>query len=301
MSTDSHDRKDSDAMPLEWFNMASDVWRTMLTSWMTSSDPSSGADTKAAEATAEDRTHRAWTSGIKAWEAMFSLLNAPGTADTFFKGINTLPDITLKLMKSGLESHAQIQKRWAERLHKAGTSSRPYDFKDLDRDFLNRWTDVYESEIQKYINVPQIGQFRFYQEKINHVIDRYQVFQAATSEFLHLLYMPVEKSYQALQEEVAALMDEGTLPEDADTYYKMWIKTLEGHYMTLFKSPEYTLTMGKALNALNSFLRARQAVIEDILQLLPIPGYKEMDDLYKEIYQLKRRLRQLEKQPLKNP
>lgn len=301
MSTESRDRKNPGSAPLEWFNMASDVWRAMLTSWMTSADPSTGTPTKEADPADNDRTQKAWTSGMKAWEAMFTLLNAPGTAETFFNGISALPEITLKLMKSGLDSHTQVQKRWAERLHKAGTSSRPYDFKDLDRDFLNRWTDVYEAEIQKYIKIPQIGLFRFYQEKINHAIDRYQVFQAATSEFLHLLYMPVEKSYQALQDEVAGLMDDGILPEDADTYYKMWIKTLEGHYMTLFKSSEYTLTMGKALNALNGFLKARQEVIEDVLQMLPVPGYKEMDDLYKEIYHLKRRVRRLEKRSPENP
>ena len=48
-----------------------------------------------------------------------------------------------------------------------------------------------------------------------------------------------------LQEKLADLADTDGLPEDSKAYYQMWIKILEGHYMALFKSSEYTQTMGK--------------------------------------------------------
>jgi polyhydroxyalkanoate synthesis regulator phasin len=82
----------------------------------------------------------------------------------------------------------------------------------------------------------------------------------------------------------------------------MWIKILEGHYMTLFQSQDYNQTMARTLEALNQFLAARRDVFEDALKLLPVSTYRDMDEVNREIYQLKRRIRTLEKklQPPEN-
>ena len=73
--------------------------------------------------------------------------------------------------------------------------------------------------------------------------------------------------------------------------YQMWIKILEGHYMTLFQSPEYVKTLGKTLDAMAEFSAANNDVMADMLNILPISTQKDMDDLYKEIYLLKKRIK----------
>jgi polyhydroxyalkanoate synthesis regulator phasin len=65
--------------------------------------------------------------------------------------------------------------------------------------------------------------------------------------------------------------------------------------MTLFQSNQYTETMAKTLDALNQFLAARNDVLEDAFKLLPICTYRDMDEINREIYQLKKRIRTLEK------
>ena len=65
--------------------------------------------------------------------------------------------------------------------------------------------------------------------------------------------------------------------------------------MTLFQSPEYVKTLGKTLDTMSEFSAAKNAVMEDILNILPISTQKDMDDLYKEIYLLKKRIKTLEK------
>jgi hypothetical protein len=93
------------------------------------------------------------------------------------------------------------------------------------------------------------------------------------------------------------LADKGELPADGRAYYDMWIKVLEGHYMALFQTPEYTDILGKTLKSLTDYKSARNAVIEDMIDDLPIPTRSEIDALYQEIHRLKRRLRSLEKNP----
>ena len=127
------------------------------------------------------------------------------------------------------------------------------------------------------------------------VTDKYNLFQANAAEFFHLLYLPVEKSLKAMQKQLTELVDKGELPEDPNTYYQLWIKMLEGHYMRLFQSEEYGRHLHKTLSSTAEFSKAKNDVIQNTLDTLPVPTQKEMDELYKEIYLLKKKVRTLEK------
>jgi hypothetical protein len=110
-----------------------------------------------------------------------------------------------------------------------------------------------------------------------------------------VLYLPIEKSLNSLQQKMAEMAEAGPLDEKSKTYYKLWIKLLEGHYMELFKQPEYAEIMSKTLSALNEFVGARQTVVNDLLKQINIPSNLDLDELSKEIYLLKKRVRLLEK------
>ena len=99
-----------------------------------------------------------------------------------------------------------------------------------------------------------------------------------------------------MQAKITEMAEAGELPDDSKTYYQMWIKILEGHYMTLFKSPEYAEVMGETLNALEDYKMTSEKVMEDILEMFPVPTQKDMDELYKEIYLLKKKVKALEKE-----
>jgi class III poly(R)-hydroxyalkanoic acid synthase PhaE subunit len=274
-----------------WMKMATDFWSAAGRMWL-----SSGPDAAAAKgAIPGGRVQDILASSGKLWGAAAKALGEPGAMEAALKGLKTAPELSMRLLQISIEGVFEIQKRWAERLQKLGAGSEPYSFSDLDSDFLSRWTDIYKKEFQQFLNIPQLGLTRFYQEKMNQALDKYHLFQAALAEFLHLLFMPVEKSFRVMQEKLAAMAEAGTLPEDSKVYYQMWIKVMEGHYMTLFQSHQYTETMGRALDAFNQFLAARNAVLEDALKMLPVATHRDMDEITREIYELKKRIRSLEK------
>jgi polyhydroxyalkanoate synthesis regulator phasin len=105
----------------------------------------------------------------------------------------------------------------------------------------------------------------------------------------------MEKSFKVLQEKLQSLAQEGLLPKEAKEQYAMWVKILEGHYMSLFKSKEYTDALHNTINKLEDFVLAKNETVRDFMQFLPVPTTKEMDDLYKEFHVLKKRVNQLEK------
>ena len=136
---------------------------------------------------------------------------------------------------------------------------------------------------------------RLYQERTNTALDKFNEMQAAVGEFLHHLNGPVERSVKAMQGKLEEQAKEGKLSENFKDYYNTWIKIMEGDYMTLYKTPEYIDSLGRALRAVEEYKIARDNVLTDLLQFLPIPNNKEMDELYKEIHVLKKTVKEMAK------
>jgi len=232
---------------------------------------------------------------LKRWQSVSSAANDPQMADAALKGLNTLPEFFMTLAKAGWEASVRLQKKTMDKAGKIGQKTEAYNFDNLDQDLFRVWKEIYEEEFQQYFNIPQLGLTRYYQERFNRYLDQSNLLQATLSEFLFLLYLPMEKSFKVLQDRVEEMSREGNLPDKAKEYYNLWLKILEGHYMNLFKSPEYLKALRETLNQLESFSVAKNQFLQDILQSLPVPTNKDMDDMYKELYVLKKRVKTLEK------
>lgn len=281
-----------------WMKSSTEFLGSMVQMWPDVSEISGTSNTsKKGE---KNRAQESWESTLKTWQALSSVMSKPGTSDSLFKGINSLPDILSKMVKTGWDGFFQTQQQWLERTGKVGKSAEAYTFENLDQDAFNAWTELYEKDFRQFLNIPQLGLTRFYQERMNLAADKFNLFQASIAEFTHLLYLPMEKSFKVMQDKFTELSDEGKLSDPPKVYYRMWVKILEGHYMILFKSPEYTKTMAKVLDAMGEYTVARQEVLQDVLQSLPVPSQKDMDELYKEIYLLKKKAKELEKRQYKN-
>jgi len=292
MSEEKSAHNDPMALFGQWMKSAQEMWQPMLTAW---GDAAAQMAASASPDAADQRTNASWNANLRILQAMATAMGDPASLDAAVKGLSSLPDTALKLLQSTTNGMSQFQQRWAERMRKMGESDAPFSFDDLDREFINRWTDLYKNELRQYLNVPQIGLTRFYQERLATALDRHNLYQAANAEFMQLLSTPVEKSFRAMQQQLAEMAEKGPLPEDAKFYYNLWIKTLEGHFMTLFKSPEYTEALAKTTTAMSGYVDAQQRFFEDLLQSLPVATHRDMDDLYRELYQLKKTVKRLEK------
>jgi len=209
--------------------------------------------------------------------------------------VSALPEIFLKIAKTGFDVAVQIQNHLWEKAAKIGQRAEAYQFEDLDQELFKALRDIYINELQPYLKIPPLGLTRFYQERINELLDKHNIFEMTLSEFLSILYLPVEKSFKVFQEKFKQMVEEGHLATTTKESYSMWLKILEGHYMNLFKSADYTEAMHRVLNHLEDYLVVRNEVIQDFLQLMPVVTHKDIDDLYKEFHLLKKRVKEIEK------
>lgn len=277
--------------PMDWAKLMTEYWGPLLNHW---------SGLFKAPGTQESlhfkgRAGESFQATAKMWQAILSAMSEPAALEHFQKATQMTPDIVLGFARTCLQSFTALQAQMAEWIQKRGASLSTTDIQELDKEFVRNWTEVYAKEFSQYLKLPQIGLGRFYQERVLQAIDKMNALHVTLSEFLHMLAQPLEKSFKSLQEKMAEMTEAGPLDEKAKTYYSLWIKLMEGHYMQLFKQAEYSAAMVKTLEALNDYTEARQAVVNDILKQLNVPTHQDLDELYKEIYLLKKRMRACEK------
>lgn len=293
MSREDHAGAGGQSLLEAWMKVAMQSWGSMLHTMQAASSESYATDSS--QAGGKSRWLESWETNVKAVHALAAAMSEPEAMEDLLKGVKTLPEIMVKMVQPAWESLFHLQKEWLEKAGRIGKSTAAYSFENLDQEAFRVWTEIYEKEFRQFLHIPQLGLTRFYQERMTEATDKFNIFQANISEFLNLLYLPVEKTAKVMQDQLAAMADEGKLPDKPKDYYRIWIKILEGHYMTLFKSPEYTQELKKTMRAMGEFIVARQRMLEDMLRVLPVPTQRDMDDLYKELYVLKKRIRELEK------
>lgn len=273
----------------QWIKTTNDL----LFSWMKTA-PAVAASSSSKGS--RGRSVKSWEDAMKTWQSLSSALSEPETADALFRGMSTLPDVFMKISEATWDACFEMQKKTIERAGKIGQRVEAYQFEGIDQDLFKTLKEIYEHELKQFFYAPQLGLTRSYQERLNQFLDKLNMIQAVGAEFLSLLYLPFEKSSKVVQQQLDELAKEGKLPKETKEYYNMFIKVLEGHYMTLYKSPEYKKTLSTLFHHLSEFIISRNEVLQDILQSLPVPTYKEMDELYKDLYVLKKRVKYLESQ-----
>lgn len=280
-----------------WMKATTDYWTSVSKMWSAASEDIE----RSAPSTKKDkgRVQESMESALQMWRTLSSFVGEPDATGSFYQGLNALPEIVMKMAQTGWERFFDLNRQWMERAGKIGQKPEAYKFEKLDQDLFEAWTEIYEEEFKKFINVPQLGLTRIYQERVGRFVDKSNLFQAAMAKFMYLLYLPMEKAFRVTQEKIEEASKEGKVPESSQDYYRMWLKILEGHYMTLFKSPEYTQALGNTLDAMEEFVAARTEFFQDILQVLPVPTNKDMDDIYRDLYELKKKVKQLEKKKVK--
>ncbi|HQK99671.1 MAG TPA: poly(R)-hydroxyalkanoic acid synthase subunit PhaE [Smithellaceae bacterium] len=291
MAQDGNPFPNKESILLPWLQTLGEMWLNLAKAVPPNSDTALKTQT-----VIQNRFTEQLQTNLNLMKSLSLMMSQPESASAAANSVNALPEILLKMAKSGFDAAIQIQNHMIEKAGRIGKRTEAYNFDNLDQEIFRALTDVYEKELRQYLKIPPLGLTRFYQERFNAMLDKHNLFETTLAEFLSILYLPMEKSFKIFQEKLNQMAEEGSLPKDTKESYAMWLKILEGHYMSLFKSKDYTDALHRTLGNLEDFIIARDQALNDILQFLPVVTHKDLDDLYREFYDLKKRVKALEKQ-----
>ncbi len=290
MSANKTDNDNQAGSSADWIKQMTDFWSPLINTWGAAMQQPAGSSTDP-----EQGSDDPWQTPIEMWQAMLGLGEFVSFAHSQ-EASKVVPELWTDFAQTCVRGFVRFQGQVRQWMEKKGGVFPMEDPETFKKEFLQDWTDAYKKEFQQYFKIPQIGMGRFYQERVLNAADKHNLFQAAFSKFLQQLYLPMEEAFQHLQKIISEHAKAEQLDEDPKNYYRMWIKILEERYMLLFKRSDFSEAVGHTLRALNEYSQAKQAVVNDILNQYAIPTHSDLDELYKEIYLLKKRMRRYEKQ-----
>ena len=280
MNTKSFKEAGASSPFTDWMKNSTDLWGQISQKGFGSFESMMEADNKK-----NSQGKEWWDSAFKTWEKA-----TPDFVNTD-KQVNEFSNVIQKGWKSFLD----IQQKMFENISDDNGKKQENKSK-IDEKMFNVWGSLYNNEISKIFSVPQLGLNREYQEKIANLCDKLNRFQIKNSEFMNLLFIPVKNAARDMQKEFMELAKKGELPKNNEEFYKEWIKKLEKSYNEIYQSSEYSRVMGGTLFAMSEFVSVRDDLLQNMMKTLPIPSQTDMDDLYKDIYKLKKRIQTLEKE-----
>jgi len=279
----------SEPLLAAWIKWTMDFWDTMA-----QMGPGlNGAGSQVAEGAAVSGDP--WLAALNLWQAFFSLLTEPGTVTAVFQGIQAPSKIVLRMAQAGWGGYFYLHQQWLDGWQGGGAHFAEDGYENLDQDIFKSCNDILEQDFRRLLNLPHLSLTGLPQEAVNRATEIFNQFQAAMAEFIYLLYLPVKKSLRTMGAEWVNSGPAET-PEDFKEYYKRWLKILEGFYMTLFQSEEYIRTLIHTLHTLEDYTLAKEELLSESMAAMGLPTRREMDELYREIYLLKKSMKGLAQQ-----
>ena len=92
------------------------------------------------------------------------------------------------------------------------------------------------------------------------------------------------------------MMEEGRKASSFQEFYDLWYRTNEKSMEDLFATAEFSAAFGEFTDKYFRYLTASNKVVERNLSFLPIPTNKDMNGLYRTVYDLRKDVRDLKKE-----
>ncbi len=242
------------------------------------------------------KTYKTWETSVNNYTSLLKLMMTPENRDNLAKGAMTFSEGLVEMTGETLENFAEFQSQLVKSFTKAGEHTKAFNFDDLDRSTFEAFRELYRTEFQKYLYVPKVGLNREYNEQCSELIDKSNIFSSYLIELLYLFSVPFEKTNWVMQQKIKKMLETGEVVEDSKQAYNDWIKILEGHFMELLKSREYTEVLNNTITSLAAYKGVKNDVTDIFLKEFQIPTRKDMDEVYKDIYLMKKKIRTLSRQ-----
>lgn len=129
----------------------------------------------------------------------------------------------------------------------------------------------------------------------NDINNRIVEFNMKNAELQYMIYTQGAKVMDKLAESVAKKVKDGVEVKSVLDLYQEWLNISDKVYVSLFESNDYSALMSQ-VGAMQMKLRKDiELATEKMFADVPVATRSQMDDVYKTIYELKKKVRQLEK------
>jgi class III poly(R)-hydroxyalkanoic acid synthase PhaE subunit len=204
-----------------------------------------------------------------------------------FDSISAMQKQFMDYLKPIMDDSAELQALWIKALQ---------GDKDAYLEFLKACSDAYKNSYSKLLNMPQVGASKETVEKLMKLQDYYVTFVISLNEYTVLINNLMSETMESLLKHLSDLQVEGKQPQTFMEFYKLWSSFNEKAFQELFATDTFTKIMNETVSAGSKLKILYDDYMQDVLSFLPLPNRRELDSVEEEVYELRKRVKALEKE-----
>ena len=116
------------------------------------------------------------------------------------------------------------------------------------------------------------------------------------SQLQYMMYTTGLKAMDTLSENLYSKMRNGEEMSNFTNVYQEWLNTNDKQFVALFETEDYSKLMSEVSALQMNLKKSIETQMEKSMSHLPLINRTEMDELYKTVYEMKKRINMLEKQ-----
>ncbi|MDO8578061.1 MAG: poly(R)-hydroxyalkanoic acid synthase subunit PhaE [Dehalococcoidales bacterium] len=160
------------------------------------------------------------------------------------------------------------------------------------QEVFGSWLKTYEETFGKLLKAPTVGPTREKLEKTMQGVPYFANYYASWMDTNINFQSVAVEAMRKTQEKVAA-----ESPANYRDYYDIWLETYSDTFKEFLKSGHFAADIGKFVSNLMDVEQFNKEMLEsNFLKPMNLPTKSEIDEIYKEIYLLKKKVRELTKQ-----
>ncbi len=167
---------------------------------------------------------------------------------------------------------------------------------ESSQEFFDMWLRVYSATTGRLVEMPVMGPTREKSEKFmkgfSTFVNLCTAGMDSTSDFQSVFMEAMRRVHEKTESEM-----EGEIsPEKYKDFYKIWMETYSETFKEFLKSGHFASDMGKLNSYLMEFQKYNREMLEEnYLKPMNLPTKTEIDEINKELYSLKKTVKELTK------
>ncbi len=157
------------------------------------------------------------------------------------------------------------------------------------------WNLLYEQTFGKLAQSPTLGFNREFTSKVLKAFNAWTDLYRGSIDYQKVLAGIQLRSFEALMQELVLLTKNGKKVDDWRQFQKLWSRTADRVFEEEFRKEENLKIRGTFLNAINTYKPHQQELVELWLKRLNMPVRSEVDEVHKNIYELRKESKTLNK------
>ncbi len=157
------------------------------------------------------------------------------------------------------------------------------------------YQDIYEKTLGSFLLSPSLGYTREFNNKWLLGFDTWINFYKASFDYQLVLLDVWARAFDELMRELASSEEKGKTVQNWRQFLQVWSSLFDRVFAQTFRSQDTLQIRGKFLNAAMTYRLHQQQLIEVFLKMNDLPTRSEVDEIHRNIYELRKEIKSLNK------